>query len=216
MAGGMEAQNRLGTHRKFDPETLPTDGNTAIGADLEHGANAPNIRPPGAARGWAQDGAFRFPGDVPGFLRSKTELAVNFVSVAMEPQSIDVRVGGFHIGNLLAGEIGRESTLPELVLAFDFPFGLRGWSIKETNVVEFESGAELGQRVGILREKYGVIIDVDLEGATVAQEGGGQEIEVRQESFSIIEFGGDEQTAAIVEHIDHGKVQGGVGKPAMG
>ena len=35
-----------------------------------------------------------------------------------------MRVGDFELGNLFAGEIGRESALPELVLAFDFAFGV--------------------------------------------------------------------------------------------
>ena len=125
-------------------------------------------------------------------------------------------VGGFDVGNLLAGEIGWEPALPELVLSFHFPFCLRRWGIKEANVVELERPTELGQRVRIVREKDGVIIDVDLERSAVAEESGGQEIEVGEEEFAIVEFGTDEDAAAIVEHIEHGKVQGGGGKPAMG
>jgi hypothetical protein len=48
MAGGMEAQDHLGARGTFDAEALGTDGNTAIGADLERRAEAPNIRPPRA------------------------------------------------------------------------------------------------------------------------------------------------------------------------
>jgi hypothetical protein len=58
MACGMEAQNGLGARGMFDPEALSADGTAAIGADLNGGAETPNIRPPGAARGWAQDGSF--------------------------------------------------------------------------------------------------------------------------------------------------------------
>ena len=212
----MEAQNHLGACRIFDAEALDADRNAAVRTDLERGAKTPNIRPPGAARGWAQDGPFFFLGEVPGFLWREAQLTVEFVGVAMESQSINVWVGDFNFGNLFADEIGWEPTLPELVLSLHFAFGLRRWSIKETNVVEFERRAELGQCVGILCEKDGVIIDVDLEGPPVAEEGGGEEIEVRQEEFSIIEFGTDEQAAAIVEHIEHGKIQGRGGKPAMG
>jgi hypothetical protein len=61
-----------------------------------------------------------------------------------------------------------------------------------------------------------VIIDVDLQRSSVAQESGGEEIEVGQEEFSTIEFGSDEHAAAIVEHIEHGKVQRASGEPAMG
>ena len=94
---------------------------------------------------------------------------------------------------MFAGEIRWESALPELVLALDFSFGLRRWGIQETNVVELEGPAELGQGVGILGEKDGVIIDVDLQRLAVDQESGGEEIQVGQEEFSAIEFGTDEE-----------------------
>ena len=54
MTGGMEAQNDLGARGTFDTEALGAEGNATIGADLARGADTPNIRPPGAARGWAQ------------------------------------------------------------------------------------------------------------------------------------------------------------------
>ena len=124
MAGGMEAQNDPGAWRTFDAEALAADGNAAIGADLERGANTPNIRPPRAGGGWTQNGPFFFLGEFPGFLWGQAQLAVGFVDVAMEPQSVDVWVGRFDFRNLFAGEIGRESALPELVLALHFSFCL--------------------------------------------------------------------------------------------
>src|ERR1039458_5627377 len=134
----------------------------------------------------------------------------------MESQSVNVGVGGFDLGNLFAGEIGREPALPELVFALDFALGLRGWGIQEADVVELERPAELGQRVGILGEKDGVIIDVDLQRSAVDQESGGEEIEIGEEEFSAIEFGTDEHAGTIVEHIEHGKVQRAQREPAMG
>jgi hypothetical protein len=56
MAGGMEAKDYFGTRETFDAQTLGADGHATIGADFEGGADTPNIRPPGAARGGAQDG----------------------------------------------------------------------------------------------------------------------------------------------------------------
>ena len=124
MPRGMEAQNDPGAWRTFDAQTLAADGNAAVGADLEGGANTPNIRPPGARGGWAQDRPFIFAGELPGFLGSPAQLAVRFVDVAMETQGVDVRVGYFDLGDVFAGEIGRESALPELVFALDLAFGL--------------------------------------------------------------------------------------------
>ena len=207
MAAGMEAQNHFGPPRMFEAVALGADGNTAIGADFDRGANTPNIRPPRTSGDGAQDGAFFLLGAVPGLLRSHAQFAVGFVSVAMKPQSVDVGVGVFDLGDVFAGEIGREPALPKLVFALDFSLGLGRWSIKETNVVELESRTELSQRVGILREKHGVIIDVDLQGPAVVQESGGEEIQVGEQEFAVIDFGADEQAAAIVQHIEHGKVQ---------
>src|ERR1022692_560858 len=216
MAGGMEAEDYLGARVTFDAQALSADRHAAVGADLEGCAETPNIRPPRAARGGAQDGALFLLGEFPSLFRGHAQFAVGFLGVAMKSQSIDVGVGGFDLGNLFAGEIGREPALPELVLALDFALGLRCWGIKEADVVELERPAELGQRIGILREEHGVIIDVDLQRSAVEEESGWEEIQIGQEEFSAIEFGTDKDAATIVEHIEHGKVQRAGREPAMG
>ena len=216
MAGGMEAQNHFGPWGMFDAETLAADGNAAVGADLDQRADAPNIRPPRATRGWAQKRPLLFLGQFPGAVRDHAQFPMDFVGVVMEAQRVDVGVGRFDLGNVFTGEIGWEAALPVLVLALDFAFGLGGWGIKEANVIKLERRAQLGQRVRILRAKDGVIIDVDLQRPAVAQESGGQEIEVGQQEFALIEFGADEHAAAIVEHIEPGKVERAAGDPAMG
>ena len=132
---------------------------------------------------------------------------MGFLGVAMEAQRIDVSIGNLDVRDVFTGEVGREAALPELVRALDFSFCLRRWSIKETNVVELERPAELGEGLGILGEKDGVIIDVDLQRSAVAQESGGEELQVEQEKLSAIKFGTDEHAGTIVEHIEHGKVQ---------
>ena len=207
MAGGMEAENDFGARRTLDAEALGADGNPAIGPDFEGSAYAPNIGPPGATRGWAQDGAFFFYGKFPGSLWDHAQLAVGFVGVAVESQGVDVRVGDFDLGDVFAGKIGWESALPVLVFALDFSFGLGSRSIQETNVIELESPTQLGERLGSLREKDGVVIDVNLQGSPVVQESGGEEIQVGEQEFAAIDFGTDEEAAAIVEHIEHGKIQ---------
>ena len=68
MAGGMEAEHDFGTRRTLDAQALGADRHAAVGADLERGADAPNIGPPGAARGGTQDGAFFLLGPFPGAL----------------------------------------------------------------------------------------------------------------------------------------------------
>lgn len=212
----MEAENNLGARGMFDSKALITDGNAAVGADFEGSSDAPNIRPPRAARGFSQDRALFLLGQFPGVLGGHPQFPVGFMGIAVESQSVDVGIGDFDLGNLFADEIGWKSALPELVFALDFPLGLWRWGIEETNVVKLECPAQLGERIGILREKDGVIIDVDLQGSAIAQESGGKKIKVGQEEFSIIEFGTNEYAAAIVEHVEHRVVDRRSGKPAMG
>ena len=69
MAGRMKAQNHLGAWRAFHAEALGADGHAPIGADLHGRADAPNIGPPRAARGGAQDRSLFFLGQIPGLLR---------------------------------------------------------------------------------------------------------------------------------------------------
>jgi len=49
---------------------------------------------------------------------------MGFMEIAMEAQSVDVRVGFLDFLDMFAGEKGREAALPELVLALDFALGL--------------------------------------------------------------------------------------------
>ena len=212
----MQTEDDFSTWGFFDPQALRADRPAAIAAHFDQGACAPHILPPRATRGWAQDGAFFVHGQFPGSLWGHAQLAVGLVGVAVESQSLDVRVGDLDLGDVLAGETEWQSALPELVFMLDFAFGLGCWSIKDTNVLELERGTELGERIGIVREKDGVIIDVHLQRPSVAQESGGKEIEVGEQEFWAIDFGIDEHAATIVEHIKHGKVQQAWGEPAMG
>jgi len=174
VAGGVEAQNDSGPRGILDPEALDADRNTTIGADLDGGARAPNVRPPGTSWRRAKDGPLLLLGECPGLLRGHPQFAMGLMNIAMEPQSLDMRVGDFNAGNLFAGEIGWEAALPELVFAFDLSFGLRRRGIKKANIIELECPAQLGQRFGILGEENAMIIDVDLQRSSVAEEGSGK------------------------------------------
>ena len=88
-------------------------------------------------------------------LGEHTQFTMDFMDVAMEAQSVDMRVGDIDISSLFAGEIGREAALPEKVLALDFSLCFGCWSIKETDVIELESPTELSQCFGIFGEENG-------------------------------------------------------------
>jgi hypothetical protein len=139
----MEAENDGGSPGVFQSNAIGADGNPAVGSNFERGPKAPNIGPPRAARGWSQDGAFLFLGQIPSSLGREFKFAVGLFGIAVEAQSVDVRVGFLDFGDALAGEIGWKALLPELVFPFDFALGLRGGSVNETNVVEAERRTEL-------------------------------------------------------------------------
>ena len=105
--------------------------------------------------------------------------------------------------------------MPELVFAFNFAFGLGRWSIKKANLIKLQGGAQLGESLWVLSEEDAVIIDIELKWASVGQEGGGEEIQVGQEQFAVIEFGTDEEAAAIVEPIEHWEVDRAERKPTV-
>jgi hypothetical protein len=215
MSRRMEAEDDFGPWGVVEAKALVSDRNPSVGADLQRASEAPNIRPPRATRGWADDRPLFLFGQVPGALRGQLKFAVSFVGVAMKSQSVDVSVSIFEFGDLFAGEIRWKAFLPELVLALDFAFGLGRWSIKEANVVELQGGAQLGESFWVLSEEDAVIIDIELEWASVGQEGGGEEIQVGQEKFAVIEFRTDEEAAAIVEHVEHREVDGAERKPTV-
>ena len=114
-----------------------------------------------------------------------------------------------------AGEIGWKTLLPELVFPLDLALRLRRWGIKEANVVKAESRAQLGQSIRSLGEEHGVIIDVELEWPSIGQKGGRKEIQVGQKKLSFIEFGSDEKATAIIEHVEHGKIEGAAWEPVV-
>ena len=143
------------------------------------------------------------------------EFAMEFVLVAMEPQVRDVRIGLRQIGDVFAGEVGGEAILPVLVFAFDFPFGLRCRGVAQGDAVEAEGLAELGKGVGDVGEEEGVEVHVEFQGQAAFAKGDREEVIIGQEVFVLVEFGAGEETAAIVEHIEHGKEAFRVREPAV-
>ena len=68
----------------FETNALRADGNPSIRSDFERSPKAPNIRPPGASRGRAQNGTLLLLGDVPRALGGEFEFAVDLLGIAME------------------------------------------------------------------------------------------------------------------------------------
>ena len=212
----MKPPHDFGGGRFWDPQALRAARHAAIAAHFDDGAHAPPIIPPGAPWGWPQARALFFRGLRPRSVRGLVPFAMDFMGGAREPQIMAVRLGAGDFGDLFAGEVGRESPVPELLFAFDFAFGLGRWGLQEAAVIELERPHQLGQRVRIMREEHTVIIHVDWERPSVGQESGGQESEVGEQLFPFIKLGAGEQTAAIIEPVAPGEGTLGVRKPGVG
>ena len=66
----MKAAGDGGAAWALDAEALGADRDALVGTDFGLGALAPDVGPPGALRGGAQDGTFFFESEVPSGLRS--------------------------------------------------------------------------------------------------------------------------------------------------
>jgi hypothetical protein len=86
----------------------------------------------------------------------------------------------------------------------------------KTSKATYKGRAKLGQRVRGLAEENGVVIDVELERPAISQEGCREKIQIREQQFALIQFRAHEKAAAVVEHVEHGKVEGAEGKPVVG
>ena len=188
VAGGMEAKDHLGFGWFFNAQSLRADGHATIAADLDGPAHAPHIIPPRAAGRGAERGTLFLLGLVPGPLRGLAQFAMDFAGVAMGPQGVDVWVGDIDFGDFFTGKVGRQAPLPVLVGPFDFAFGVGRGGIEETDVVKLERPAQLGEDIRVMGEKETVVIDIDLQGAAVGQERGGQEVEVGEQEFPLVKL----------------------------
>ncbi len=85
---------------------------------------------------------------------------------------------------------------------FDFAFGLGGGSETQGDLIEVESGAELGEGIGLMGEEERVVVDVEGERETASEKGAGEKVEMGQESLTRIEPRQWDQAAVIIEQIE--------------
>ena len=216
VAVGMEASGDECAGRFVDAETLGGEGDAAVGADAGLGAGAPDVGPPGAARGGPEDGAFFPAGAIPGDLRGGADLPVLLVGVVVRAELVDPAVGLGEGGDVLRGEERRKALLPEVVGALDLALGLRSGRVAQGDLVKAEGGAELGEGVRGMGEEEGVVVDVEGERQALSEEGAGEEAEMRQERFARIEPHQWQQAAVVVDESEQGRLCRQGGEPAVG
>ena len=110
----VEAASDGGAAGAFDGETLGADGDAPIGADFGLRALAPDVGPPRAVWGGAQDGAFLVQSQLPCGLRGGAQFAVAFLLVVVKAAFFEQDIGFGQRGDVLGGEEWREALLPEM------------------------------------------------------------------------------------------------------
>ena len=198
-----------------DAEPFRADRHAAIGADLEGGAQAPDVGPPGTTRHGAQRRAFFALRGLPGGVGRAAQFAMDFVGVAVAAQVRQEDVGGGGRGDGVGGEEGGQAALPVLMLAFDFALGLGSEGVTQRDAVEVAGGSELGQGVRPLRKEQAVTIDLEFERQAVFGESGGEEVQVSEQIVVVINGGPGADARAVVEQIQERIIFPVAGEPAM-
>ncbi|TNC94765.1 MAG: hypothetical protein FD118_4209 [Rhodocyclaceae bacterium] len=215
-AAGLEAVNDPCACGHADAQAFVADGHAAIGADLDGRADAPEVRPPRAARGGAQHAALFPLGRTGGGVGGALEFAMDFVGVAVTTQVRQERVGRRRCGDGFGGEERGQAALPVLVLALDLALGLGRARVAQGDAIEVQGGSELRQGVGALRKEKAVAVHIEFERQAMFGEGGGEEVKVSQEIFTVINGGASADARTVIEEIQQGIKFFVAGEPAMG
>ena len=216
IAVGAQAPDNRSSGRRIDSLALGGDRDPAVVADTDAGALAPDKGPPWTGGCRAEDGALFGQGLVAGGLWGSAEFAVDFVGVGVGHQLVQELVGLRELEDLIGGQERRQPFLPVVVTAFDLAFGLGSGSVTEVHAVEVESRAQLGEGVGIVGVEEGVVVHVESQGQAVGLEGAGQEVEVGQQGFFVVEASAGIEAGGIVQEVQEDLLVLGVGQPGVG
>lgn len=202
IAVGVEAVDHTGAGRDGHPQTFVADGHATIWPDLQSGARTPDVRPPCATGCRTQDGAIFPTGFLRGRLGSAAQFAMDFLGVAMATQFGQEGVGRFRGADVFGSEQGGKPSLPVLMLAFDFAFGLGSAGVAQGDAVEVQRGSELGQRLGSLWEEKAMAIHIEFERQAMFGESGGQKVEVGQQVFGVINLSAGADAGTVIQQIE--------------
>ena len=212
----MEAAGDRGAARALDTKALRADGNALIRADFGLGAQAPDVGPPGALWGGAQDRAIFLQSKVPCGLRGRAQFAMDLFCVVMMAQLFEQGVGLRQRGDLLCGEERREAFLPEVVRSLDLAFGLGSWREAQGDFVKVQGAAELGKGLWLTGEEEGMVIDIESQRQTVLDEAGRQEVKMGRQVFTFIDASPGDQAAMVIKESQKRRLALLAREPAMG
>ena len=105
--------------------------------------------------------------------------------------------------------------MPVVVAAFDFAFGLRGGGEAQGHAVEVECGSELGEGLWGLGVEEGMEVHVKGQGQAMGAEGAGEEVEMGQQGFTLVEACAGVVAGGVVEEVEQALFGGGAGEEGV-
>lgn len=216
VAVGSEATNDVGAWGSVEGVALVGDRDFAVIADANAGLLAPDVRPPRALGGGADDRAFLGEGLSLGGVGRLAQFAMDFMPVGVGDELIQQLIGPSQFDDALGGQEGDEAFLPVVVAPFDFAFGLGRGGVAQFDAVEVEGLAQLGEGLGVVGVEKGVEIYVEGQGQAVGLEDAGKEVEVGQERFGRIESCARVEAGGVVENIQQDLLFGAARQPGVG
>lgn len=212
---GAEAADDGAPRRRGDRLALGAHGDFAVAADADAGSLTPDVRPPRTGGNGTEDGAFFGPGLVPGGLGRGAQFAVDFVLVDVGQQLVEPPVGAGEFADLVGGQQRRQTFLPVVVAALDFPFGLGGGGVAESHAVEVQGGSQLGEGVGGVGEEEGVVVHIEGQRQAVGLEDAGEEVQVDQEGFAFVKASAEVIARRVVQEVEQDLFVGAVGQEGV-
>ena len=213
---GTETADDMGTRGCVNGLALGAGRDFAVVADADAGLLTPDVGPPGTRRDGTDDGAFFGEGLLVGGVRGLPEFAVDFMLVGVGEEWIEQLIGAGEFDDVVGGHERDQTFLPVVVAAFDFAFGLRSWGIEEFDPVEVEGLTELGEGIGIVGVKEGVVVHIESQWQAVGLKDAGEEVEVGQQGFGAIAARTGVQARGIVENVQEDLFFGVTGQPGVG
>ena len=140
---------------------------------------------------------------------------MDFVGVGVGQEQVEQVVGTFQFDDFIGSQKGREAFLPVVVAAFDFAFGLRGGGEARDHAVKVEGGSELGEGLWGVGVEEGMEIHVKGQGQAVGLEGAGEEVELGQQGFTLVEACAGVVAGGVVEEVEQALFGGGAGEEGV-
>lgn len=101
------------------------------------------------------------------------------------------------------------------MLPLNFTLGLRGAGEPEGDAIKVEGRAKLGEGVRALGKKHALAVHIKFERETVFGKSGGQEIEIGQEIFRVVNRSPGTDPGTVIQQVEQGILALVAGKPPV-